>query len=240
MALIRDFLPSTHGLRFPNSWPAGTPDVVVHVPIVGAVSLGDASNGLCGGMAFTAADLYVAGRQPPAQASAPAGQSPLFNYVMDRLLASFHVPGGILTYYYWANAPDHDTGFGPLSRPGLARMTIHDQIPRITDDLDSGRPVPLGLVTVRSLNPGDLRHCHQVLAYGYEWSGSRITIHVYDPNQPGNDDVTIALDTSSPSRTTPIESTVHCDPIRGFFRTTYEWADPRAIAGPPWIGPGDR
>ena len=79
----------------------------------------------------------------------------MFDYLASRLLASFDIPGGIATYYYWANTPDHDTGIWPFIRAGLAQMTIHDQIPQITAAIDSGWPAALGLVTVRSMNPGE-------------------------------------------------------------------------------------
>src|SRR3954454_9688839 len=240
MPQLLGFLPSTHGLHFTNSWPAGTPDYEVSVPPLGDVRIGDASNGLCGGMAFTVADLFLARRLPPSDVVPPAGGTPLFNYVSNRLLASFDIPGGLLTYYYWANTPAHDTGFWPVTRFGLAHMTIIDQLPQVMSALTQGRPASLGLVTLASMNPGDLGKCHQVLAYGYEAAGSRVTLRVYDPNQPNNDDVTISLDTSNPAHTTTIDSNVDCDPIRGFFYTSSTFSDPAVIAGPtsPAPAPG--
>jgi len=234
MPVVRSFFPSTHGFHFENSWPVGTPDYVVDVPIVGKVSIGDASNGLCGGMVFSAGDLYLAGLRLPPDTTPPGGGSPLFEFIASRLLASFNVPTGVLTYYHWANTPDHDTGVPPAIRSGLAHLTIRDEIPLILGSIGAGRPAGLGLVTVRSLNPGDLRHCHQVLAYGYSWSGAELTLRVYDPNQPDRDSITIQLDTSHPAHTTEIRSNVDCDPIRGFFYTTYRFADPAAVGGRPW------
>jgi hypothetical protein len=234
MTAIPRFLPSTHGLPFRNSWPHGTPDKVVHLPVLGDVPIGDASNGLCGGMAFTAADLYLAGLRPPDGTEAPAGQSALFDYLFDRLLASFDLPAGVLAYYYWAITPGHDTGFWVAKRRGLAWLTVREQLPKVTAAIDHGEPVGLGLVTVSSWDPGNLKRCHQVLAYGYDWAGPRITLRVYDPNQPGDDSVTISLDTSRPTKDTPIDSTVDCDPVRGFFASRYRRADPSAIAGQPW------
>ena len=49
---VPGFTPSVNGLRFTNSWPS-EPDIVVQVPPLGNVPIGDASNGLCGGMVFT-------------------------------------------------------------------------------------------------------------------------------------------------------------------------------------------
>ena len=56
------FLPSRNGFAFANDFP--------HVPaktidlVVTKVPLGDASNGLCGGMVYAALDLFVAQRAP--------------------------------------------------------------------------------------------------------------------------------------------------------------------------------
>jgi hypothetical protein len=231
MTLLTEFRPSRNGLHFDNSWPPGTPDYVFNIPILGEVHIGDASDGLCGGMAFTVADLYLAGRLPPARTDAPPGGTPLFRYIASRLLASFSIPSGVLTYYYWANTPDHDTGIWPVIRSGLARMTIQDQIPQVTAGIDRNQPATLGLVTVRSLNPGNLGRCHQVLAYGYDRAGSEITFRVYDPNQHDDDSVTISLDTGDPGHPTPIVSNVSSDPIRGFFHVDYSYTDPSAAAG---------
>jgi hypothetical protein len=227
MMLVKDFRPSVNGLHFDNHWPARTPAYVFNVPILGGVPVGDAGGGLCGGMAFTVADLYIAGLSPPARTDVPAAGTPLFQYIASRLLASFSIPSGVLRYYYWANTHDHDTRV----RSGLARRTIRDQIPRVIASLDRNQLAPLGLVTVRSRNPGALGRCHQVLAYGYERAGSRLTFRVYDPNQHDDDTVTISLDTADIGRSMPITSTVRCDPIRGFFSVDYRYTDPSAIAG---------
>src|SRR4051812_38791729 len=63
MPLVPNFMPSINGLPFSNSWPP-QPDIVVDVPPFGQVAIGDASNGLCGGMVFTVRDVFESG-QPP-------------------------------------------------------------------------------------------------------------------------------------------------------------------------------
>jgi hypothetical protein len=226
------FLPSTHGLHFANYWPPGTPDLIVHTPI-GDIPIGDANNGLCGGFCFTARDLFDAGRQPPPDTTAPPTGSALLTYLTWRLLASWNIPSGVLTYYYWANTPDHDTFLG--ARHGLARMTIEDQIPQITASIDQGKPCTLGLVTVYTADPTQLGKCHQVLAYAYDWQGAYFRLRVYDPNSPNNDGIYIGLDTSNPGHTTVFDNNVNIAyPIRGFFFTQYSFSDPSGIAGPPW------
>jgi hypothetical protein len=224
-----NFLPSTHGLKFPNYWPPGTPDLLAHTAI-GTLRVGNANAGLCGGMCFAARDLFDAGLQPPPDTASPPPGSPLLNYLTRRLLASWNIPTGVLTYYSWANTPDHDT-LGGL-RHGLARMTIQDQIPQLTASIDQGTPCPLGLVTVYSADPAQLSRCHQVLAYAYDRQGTYFRAAVYDPNSPERDDIHIGLDTANPGHTTMINHNVNiAEPIRGFFSTTYSFSDPAAIAG---------
>jgi hypothetical protein len=232
MPFASGFLPSTHGLHFPNYWPRETPALVVDTPL-GELTVGDAGNGLCGGFCFAVHDLLAAGRRPPSDVVPPAGGSPIVEYLTWRLLASWNIPGGLLTYYSWATTPDHDSLFG--ARPGVGRLTIDDQISRVTASIDGGNPCTLGLVTVHSADPLQLVHCHQVLAYGYSWQGKHLLIHVYDPNSPDDDDVFIGLDTSNPGGTTTIDSNVGlARAIRGFFVVPYSFKDPAAIAGPPW------
>jgi len=48
---------------------------------------------------------------------------------------------------------------------------------------------------VKSTNPLDLRLNHQVLAYGYELAGDRLTLRLLDPNFPRRDDATLSLGT---------------------------------------------
>lgn len=187
------FLPSVHGLHFENRWPAGTPVLL---------RLGDAANGLCGGMVFTAADLHRAGLPPPVDRTPPAAGTPLFRHLARRQWDSVRV----LAYYRRAVMPD------PLP--------TRRALPRIIAALDAGHLVPLGLVTVRSFNPLRLVRCHQVLAYGREGN----ILRVYDPNQPDDDAVTITVNNDKQT----ITSTVDCDPIRGLFSMVYRYRDPTA------------
>src|SRR5207244_10205615 len=141
---VPGFTPSANGLRFTNSWPS-EPDIVVQVPPLGNVPIGDASNGLCGGMVFTVLDIFNAGL-PPLEDAQPAQGSRLFNYIVRRLFDSFNLPGGVLQYYDWMITPDHDTGVWIAIRRGVAWRTIVDEWPHIKADLDQGRLCPLGLV----------------------------------------------------------------------------------------------
>ena len=178
--LVPGFLPSTRGFRFANDFP--------HVPVrrigvsgVLSIPIGDASNGLCGGMAFAVRDYFEAGREPPADTSAP-GSGPLFDYLCDRLFDSFDLPLGPARYLELMS-PLLADGEGWWSRMGLAphgrawRM-VCDEWPRVRTDIDAGHPSPLGLIEVKSSNPMDLKHDHQVLAYGYDLIDGVLTLRI--------------------------------------------------------------
>jgi hypothetical protein len=225
------FLPSRNAFGFPNAWPA-QPAITVGTPF-GQLNLGNAKGGLCGGMVFAALDYWYAGRTPPAE-QPPAGD-PLYRYVVRRLIESWRLPAGVAQYYQWMNLPDGDRAFSVLGRRvvterGLAWRTITVQLPRIKDDLDGGIPAPLGVVTVASANPADLRFNHQVLAYGYEVCGDTVTLRVYDPNRGSDDGTFLRLDTGDPERRTSITHNLGLGqrPVRGFFRTVYRRSTPPA------------
>ena len=107
------FLPSRDGLAFINDWPDHS-DVVVKVPMVGDVVVGDASRGLCGGMVFTALDFFTA-KLPVPNEPRPAPETPLFDYIVERLIASWHVPDGIAKYLQWMNTTTHTSGFQKIT-----------------------------------------------------------------------------------------------------------------------------
>lgn len=124
--------------------------------------------------------------------------------------------------------PDGET---ILSRLGLAPHgrawgMVNEEWPKVRDDIDSGHPCPLGLVKVKSMNPLDLKENHQVLAYGYELLGSSLTLHLYDPNWPGRDDVRLSLGLAAPSRPTAVTMFPPGPTVYAFFRVTYTPGSP--------------
>ena len=171
--VVPNFLPSTSGFRFPNVFPH-VPLRQIGIPGVITVPIGDASNGLCGGMTFAVRDYFEAGRTPPAD-SEPPSKGPLFDYLVERLFVSFDLPSGPARYLQLMS-PALSDGDSLLTRIGLAphgrawRM-ITQEWPQIRRDIDEGTPSPLGLVRVKSIDPLDLGDNHQVLAYGYERAG---------------------------------------------------------------------
>jgi hypothetical protein len=223
MPTVPGFLPSQDAFGFVNNWPA-EPAVTVESPL-GRLNLGDASNGLCGGMVFAVRDYLRAGRTPPEQQ--PAGGTPLFRFIVDRLITSWDIPRGVARYYQWMSAGDADTSFDlfghhVVASRGLAWRTLVEELPRIRADIDAGQPSCLGLVTAHSHNPAELGQNHQVLAYGYEASGSTLRLRIYDPNRGRDDDVWITADTGAPTRATTFRHNLGIShPVRGFFRVDY-------------------
>ena len=192
------------------------------------ISIGDASNGLCGGMAFAARDYFERGLPPPSDTE-PPGDGPLFDYLVDRLFDSFDLPWGPARYLELMNPilRDEETGWSRIGLGPRGRVwrMARDESPAIRAEIDGGHPCPLGLVRVTSTDPVDLKENHQVLAYGYEFDVDRLTLLLYDPNRPGRDDLTISLNKRDPGR---IPVTTHPPGIRvfSFFRTPYRPATP--------------
>jgi hypothetical protein len=81
---------------------------------------------------------------------------------------------------------------GALSPAGTAHRSQETQWPRIRADIDAGRLSMVGLVRHRGLNPFRLSQSHQVLAYGYRVASDVLTLRVYDPNWPNQDDIVVS------------------------------------------------
>lgn len=238
MAPPQDFLPTQAGFAFDNTWPAA-PGLPINTPL-GTIGLGNAAAGLCGGMVFAALDYWRAGLAPPGRRPAPG--TPLYRFIVRRLIDSWHLPAGVARYYLWMNLAGEDYR-PPVLRQrvtvhGLSWRTAQRHWPRIRACIDAGSPAALGVVTMASAWPGLLGRNHQVLAYGYDASGSRVTLRVYDPNSGPSDDVWIRFDTAAPFSATPFEHNISIRwPVRGFFLTAYSPAAPPAAAAPD--APGD-
>ncbi|WP_462203111.1 hypothetical protein [Frankia sp. CcWB3] len=236
------FRPSTSAFRFTNSF-APQPLLAVSAPwSTRRLGLGDASRGLCGGMIYAVRDLFEAGIGPPPDVVAPAVGSPLYAYLVRRLLESFDIPRGVARYYRLMQGADADANRGIRVRPGVARTSLADEWPRIRLDLDEGLLSPIGIITVRSSDPRLLGLNHQVLAYAYIQAGTSITLRVYDPDTPGDraDEVTLSFDLAEvhgrgdPAGPARIEHSIAIGgrPVRAFFRSRYRWVDPRRAIAP--------
>jgi hypothetical protein len=225
---VPGFLPSTGGFRFANDFPK-VPLRYIGIPGVYSIPIGDASNGLCGGMVFAARDYFEKKRPPPDDATAP-GEGPLFDYLCDRLFDSFALPLGPARYV-GLMSPAVSDGETFLSRMGIgprgrAWQTVRDEWPKVRADIDAGHLSALGLIKVKSTDLRQLKQHHQVLAYGYDLTGSNLRLRLYDPNKPGRDDVTLSLSVADPTRPTAITTSPSGGPVYAFFRVTYAAKSP--------------
>lgn len=221
------FVPTQHGFHFSNRFPP-VPDITIPIPF-GKVELGDASKGLCGGMVFTALDHYLAKRSIPAGKTPPTSGA-LFDTIVGRLLNSFNLPLGILSYIVLMQPdyPDGETRSARRFAPhGRAWRTIRVEWPIIKQMLDSGTPCPLGLVRVKTRSLSKLGENHQVLATGYEVCDDILTLFIYDPNHPDRDDLTLSLSLATPEQPTPITySAPDRSPVFAFFHVDYKFRTP--------------
>jgi hypothetical protein len=202
---------------------------VIGIPGVVRIPLGDASDGLCGGMALSVRDYFEAGRPPPPDTTPPRS-GPLFDYLVERLLDSFNLPMGPARYLELMNPalPDGEPVFRwlRLGPHGRAWRMVREEWPGIRSDIDAGRLSPLGLVLVKSVDPFDLKLNHQVLAYGYELEGDSLTVRLYDPNHASRDDVAITLTPVDPGKPVSVTLSPGARRVHSFFRVDYRPSTP--------------
>ena len=181
---VPGFVPSVHGLHFANRWPAG-PTLKVGPLDPRWIGIGDASAGLCGGMAWFVRERFQAALPIPPDTVAPASGSPLFRAIVRRQVRSLDWFRGPLRYWW----------MGGRGGAWAQRRSLDVDLPRILRSIDAGQLALTGLVRHEGWNPWHLSRSHQVLAYAYSvdpGSGST-TLRVYDPNWPDRDDVTVTL-----------------------------------------------
>jgi hypothetical protein len=180
---VPSFLPSTHGLRFANRFPPGP--TLRFGPIDPRwIGIGDASAGLCGGMSWYVRERFEAGLPVPTDTEAPANGSALFRAIVRRQVLSLD----------WLRTPLRFWWFGAIGPERAARRSVEVEWPRIRADIDAGRLAMVGLVRHTGLNPFGMIQSHQVLAFAYDVADGAVTIRIYDPNWPGRNDVSIAVE----------------------------------------------
>ena len=206
-----------NGFRFANDFP----NVPMQVVIWGhPLSFFTAGNGLCGGITFLGRDYFEASQPAPDVAQAPSS-GPLFQALCARQLASFDIPADFLRCLDWMCPARPWRDFGTIQ--GRWERTVHEEWPRVKADIDSGHPSSLGLIHTLSWSPCDIGKNHQVLAWGYDIEGSRLTLKVCDPNHPGNAGICLKVDLAGGD---PIAWNGSRDPVHGFFRSQYRAALP--------------
>lgn len=218
-----DFLPSRDGLHFANRFPPG-PTLRIGPFDPRWIGIGDASQGLCGGMVFTARDMWHAKVAPPIDGEPPANGSPRFRSIVRRQVESLD----------WLRVPLRFfdlSSFRPFpGRRPRAEVTLDQEWPRVRAELEAGRPAMLGLIRQASANPFLLGLNHQVMAYAATWDDRAIRIRIYDPNWPDRDDVALEVTLGPDGRPTRLAQTTG-EPLLAFFRAPYAPREPRAWRG---------
>ncbi len=233
---VPGFAPSASAFHFANSFP--------HVPLrefnlsgIATLSIGDAANGLCGGMSYTAVDLFTAGVASPPDTSPPPEGTPAFDFLVQRQIDSFDDGVAPLRFFELMapSRPDREPSWGDVvgavgvDAHSRTHVMIDEEWPGIREDLDNASLCPLGLVRVVSADPTLLGRNHQVVAFGYDLDGTALSLRIYDPNWPNDDTVTLSLDVGDPGGSvTPVYSKPDA-PVLCFFRTAYAPRDPT-----PW------
>ncbi len=257
-----NFQPETHGYQFINAWklkpaehaaarqslsratgealeatgandPFGLLRGMVGPQIEGWIeaSLPD-YYGLCGGMAFSAADHFRAGKPVPHGSdprhtpdSDDPDEKPIRDYLWQRQLESLQPNAGVLlSWMVMLHLPLPGAG------PAWLRDRTREQLKNLELFLAHG-PWPICLIG-SSLSPFDN---HQVLAIGVEQGDSESgTLFLYDSNGPGRTQ-TIQIDLrSAPISAVESNPNPARGPLRGFFCMHY------TPETPPDLGLGHR
>ena len=213
------FVPSVNGFAFANRWPHVPPlRFRLAGPVPVELAIGDAANGLCGGMAFAAVDLWLAGVAPRPVAEPPLEGTPAFRYLARRQLDSLEFGLGPARFYL-LGAPWRSSG-------SRTAAILRRELPRVRAGLAAGQPVPIGLVHAVSANPATLIQDHQVVAVGVEAGPApgSLSLRIYDPNVPGDDTVRLTIGRNA-------DGALALDysggpPVVAFFRQGYRPRDP--------------
>jgi hypothetical protein len=218
-----------HGFKFKNSYDnvyTVVPDK--YIPdFIYDKSISFTTHGRCGGMAFAALDYWYANQripgwgmtptgtgQPgnPAALPTPSNDTPISQYILDRLYDSLDVSLlGILKalvsvalttspaasvssleevpryiYLSMASAENKNTFLGECTvgcLPGVRPLTDKEVI-KATRILDQKKPIVLGLIAASGIT--GIPDNHQVVAYGYHYDKAynAYTFFIWDNNKP--------------------------------------------------------
>jgi hypothetical protein len=207
------FAAEEHGFRFVNRFDFS---VRLRLPFTGPIDLGRVVYGLCGGMCFAALDYFHAGRAIPSHARREDLSPGFLGYLWERQLDSLSLPV-IPRVAQWMLLEDAIVG----------ELTAYREIPRLCGRLHQGLPTVIALLRARGLE-GPTKN-HQVLATGYDLDATtqHFTLHVYDPNHPGQVP-TLTFNLAQPwCGLKPAQSTG--EPLRGLFVIEYAPGPPPEV-----------
>lgn len=190
---VSGFLPSMHGFRFANRFADAA---AIRVPLgpFGELPVGNAGDGLCGGMCRVVVARWEGGEPIPSGVTPPTPGTPLFRAIVRAQVESldgFRAP--LRFYSLQAFRPERPD---PLARVFGRRTRTQETVRAwhsIQAAIDDGRLPIVGLVRATGPDPGLLPRHHQVVAWAYEVERDRLRLRIYDPNHPGRDDVELRL-----------------------------------------------
>ena len=230
---VPNFIPSVNGFGFSNYWPPN-PIRSFKLGNVATLNIGDAANGLCGGMSFTTADLHRANMKPPPDTTPPPSTNARYRYIVDRQITSFD-DGRLPLRFFSLMGPSRPAtepawapwlGFVKVDRHSRTYVMIHEEWPLIRGIIDGGQLAMICLVRVVSREPWMLGHNHQVAVYGYDLEGTALTLRICDPNWPRDDTVTITLDVGNPKGSAAPTWSKPDAQLVCFFHAPYTPVDP--------------
>jgi hypothetical protein len=188
------FDPRKHGFGFTNYFEG---DVLIEVPFIGQVDVGDSTYGLCGGMTFASFDTFAAHGAAPPDVDPPEPGTPLRSYVYGRQRDTFEAHGGFLVkrLLAWSWRPIESTWLWT----GLHELSKGQFFDVVAPAIEAKKPVPLCVIAsdiddylpTDALSSDGFLENHQVLAIGFRrcaaTSGANAHwgVDVYDPNHPG-------------------------------------------------------
>lgn len=177
-AVNTTFVPSEFGFAFSNNDMVGMP-----VQILG-VTVADVIGGLCGGMCVASRTNWEHGTRPIELICSPQ----TLRTIQLAQVTSFRIPWAPLRYLRLQQR---------TATRSRVSSTLGGAMPALRRSLGDGVPLLLGLVCALGRSPRLLSLHHVVLAYGLEQSAesgpATVTVHIYDPNYPRDDRMTLTI-----------------------------------------------
>ena len=226
------FDPAVHGFKFRNQFHGGHVvgelaaqgrlddqiGISLPPPLDEVLSLARGASfwgtfGLCGGMSWTALDLYFDGQPVPVGSTSPQDGTELFSRLVGRQADSLAKTGLLRRVLTWQMLPD-SMQWWRFWLDNVGKLVEHREWPTLRASLDAGRPQSLCII--RSRGVGGVANNHQALATGYEIGPDGwVTIYLYDPNHPGMSPKLSFQPGGATNRISARQSTG--EPVRGFF-----------------------
>jgi hypothetical protein len=212
---ITAFKPSIHGFHFENKF--SSKDIMEEMYPVPSWMLPEDTWYLCGGMCFAALDRFFQKEKIPELTTPPSKGTSLFHELVERQLASVDSVGWTIILFY-QTSPDEG------SQLSLGHLSQSIQWPPIMAKLDFGIPTTVCLIRAGRGAVSSIGDNHQVIAYGYSINSGRVTLNVYDPVYPNNDNVVVGFSLGQEGGKLDADQTPGPNP-RGFLHVPYDRAE---------------